>query len=231
MFSCDMQESPIFFYSKYILWILLCSTNYYYSLSLPPYAPPLPSFALMCVFAKVKSKLLKAVFFSRHQRSSPDVEATLNRIKSLNGVLGVIVVNNDGIAIRSTLDNSTTQMYLLHCRHLISLARHTIRDIDPTDDLRFFRVRSKKNELVIAPDQGYTIIALQSCSAKWNYSISLHFGNGHYIKDVIISHDKFWYHCVKKLSQLESTECVLDTYAVLGCSNKQQGSNHIFYIF
>jgi len=101
-------------------------------------------------------------FFTRQPRSSPDVEATLDRIKNHNGVFGVIVVNTEGIAIRSSLDNPTTQLYLWHCQHLIDLARHAIRDIDPTDDLKFFRVRSKKNELVIAPDKGFTVIALQS---------------------------------------------------------------------
>ncbi|XP_065051696.1 dynein light chain roadblock-type 1-like [Rhopilema esculentum] len=105
-------------------------------------------------------------FFTRQPKSAPDVEARLNRIKQHDGVLGVIVVNNEGIAIRTTLDNPTTQLYMLHCRQLIHLARHTVRDIDPTDDLNFFRMRSKKNELVVAPDQGYTIIVIQSCPGQ-----------------------------------------------------------------
>lgn len=88
----------------------------------------------------------------------------MNRIRHHTGVLGVIVVNTEGIGIRSTLDNPTTQLYLQHCGHLIKLARHTIRDIDPTDDIKFLRVRSNKNELVIAPDAGYTLIVLQSCT-------------------------------------------------------------------
>eukprot|EP00112_Aurelia_sp_Birch-Aquarium-sp1_P008839 Seg1985.3 transcript_id=Seg1985.3/GoldUCD/mRNA.D3Y31 product="Dynein light chain roadblock-type 1" protein_id=Seg1985.3/GoldUCD/D3Y31 len=103
-------------------------------------------------------------FKSRQPKSSPDVEATLKRIKQHSGVLGVIVVNNEGFAIRTTLDNPTTQLYLHHSRHLIHLSRHTIRDIDPTDDLKFLRMRSKKNELVIAPEDGYTLIVIQAAT-------------------------------------------------------------------
>ena len=30
-------------------------------------------------------------------------------------------------------------------------ARSTIRDLDPTDDLTFLRIRSEKNEIMVAP--------------------------------------------------------------------------------
>eukprot|EP00794_Sanderia_malayensis_P019376 gene19376-21299_t len=98
----------------------------------------------------------------RAPKTCPDVEACLSRIKTHTGVLGVIVVNKDDIPVKTTLDNQTTQLYTEHCRQLSQLARHTVRDVDPTNDLTFLRIRSKKNEIVIAPDQGYTIITIQA---------------------------------------------------------------------
>eukprot|EP00794_Sanderia_malayensis_P017737 gene17737-19510_t len=95
-------------------------------------------------------------------KTCPDVEACLSRIKTHTGVLGVIVVNKDDIPVKTTLDNQTTQLYTEHCRQLSQLARHTVRDVDPTNDLTFLRIRSKKNEIVIAPDHGYTIITIQA---------------------------------------------------------------------
>ena len=40
-----------------------------------------------------------------------EVEETIKRISSHKGVIGLIVVNQEGIPIRTTLDNSTTVQY------------------------------------------------------------------------------------------------------------------------
>ena len=42
---------------------------------------------------------------------SSEVEETLKRLVAHKGVIGTIVVNNDGIPIKSTLDNHTTTQY------------------------------------------------------------------------------------------------------------------------
>jgi len=90
-----------------------------------------------------------------------EVEERLKRIQAHKGVIGVIVVNNEGIPIRTTLDNSTTVQYsgLLH--HLGMKARSCVRDLDPQNDLTFLRVRSKKHEIMVAPDGEYLLIVIQ----------------------------------------------------------------------
>lgn len=42
---------------------------------------------------------------------SSEVEETLKKLIAHKGVIGTIVVNNDGIPIKSTLDNHTTTQY------------------------------------------------------------------------------------------------------------------------
>lgn len=42
---------------------------------------------------------------------SSEVEETLKKLVAHKGVIGTIVVNNDGIPIKSTLDNHTTTQY------------------------------------------------------------------------------------------------------------------------
>lgn len=42
---------------------------------------------------------------------SQEVEDTLKRIQSHKGVVGTIVVNNEGIPVKSTLDNTSTVQY------------------------------------------------------------------------------------------------------------------------
>lgn len=56
-----------------------------------------------------------------------------------------------GIPIRTTMDNATTVQYAGNLHRLLQLARSTIRDIDPTNELTFLRVRSRKHEIMIAP--------------------------------------------------------------------------------
>jgi len=90
-----------------------------------------------------------------------EVEDTLKRIQAHKGVIGIIVVNCDGIPIRTTLDNSTTVQYASLLHKLAIQARNCVRDTDPQNDLTFLRVRSKKNEIMIAPENDCLVICIQ----------------------------------------------------------------------
>ncbi|XP_063260999.1 dynein light chain roadblock-type 1 [Prinia subflava] len=91
-----------------------------------------------------------------------EVEETLKRIQSQKGVQGIIVVNSEGIPIKSTIDNTTTIQYAGLMHSFIMKARSTVRDIDPQNDLTFLRIRSKKNEIMVAPDKDYFLIVIQN---------------------------------------------------------------------
>ncbi|XP_074529328.1 dynein light chain roadblock-type 1 [Halichoeres trimaculatus] len=91
-----------------------------------------------------------------------EVEETLKRIQGQKGVQGIIIVNSEGIPIKTTLDNPSTVQYAGLIHQLVTKARSTVRDIDPQNDLTFLRVRSKKNEIMIAPDKDYFLIVIQN---------------------------------------------------------------------
>ncbi|KAL6112280.1 dynein light chain roadblock-type 1 [Pungitius pungitius] len=93
-----------------------------------------------------------------------EVEETLKRIQSQNGVQGVIIINSEGIPIKTTLDNASTVQYAGLIHQLVMKARSTVRGIDPQNDLTFLRIRSKKNEIMIAPDKDYFLIVIQNPS-------------------------------------------------------------------
>ncbi|KAJ0068506.1 hypothetical protein NL108_008889 [Boleophthalmus pectinirostris] len=107
----------------------------------------------------VNDKVCKAVLFSQ-----AEVEETLKRIQSQKGVQGIVIANSEGIPIKSTLDNTSTVQYAGLIHQLLLKARSTVRDIDPQNDLTFLRVRSKKNEIMIAPDKDYFLIVIQNPS-------------------------------------------------------------------
>mmetsp|Transcript_48919 Transcript_48919/g.93534 ORF Transcript_48919/g.93534 Transcript_48919/m.93534 type:complete len:104 (-) Transcript_48919:616-927(-) len=100
-----------------------------------------------------------------------DVEETMKRINSHKGVIGIIIVNNDGIPIRTTFsDHALTVQYAALVTHLASKARSVVRKLDevdgvPQNDLHFLRIRSKKHEIMVAPDTNYVLIVVQNPSA------------------------------------------------------------------
>ncbi|CAF0724530.1 unnamed protein product [Adineta steineri] len=95
-----------------------------------------------------------------------EVDDTLKRIHEHKGVQGYIIINNDGIPIRTTLDAAVTQQYAALIRSLTDKARSAIREIDPTNELVFFRMRTRKHEILIAPDKEYTLIVLQATDVQ-----------------------------------------------------------------
>lgn len=96
--------------------------------------------------------------------STTEIEETLKRIQSHKGVVGIVVINNEGIPIKSTLDNATTVQYAGLISQLADKARSVVRELDPTNDMTFFRIRSKKHEIMVAPDKEYMLIVVQNQS-------------------------------------------------------------------
>ncbi|XP_028263372.1 dynein light chain roadblock-type 2-like [Parambassis ranga] len=91
-----------------------------------------------------------------------EVEETLKRIEAHKGVIGTIVLDADGIPIRTTLDNSTTVQYAGLLRELSTMAKNTVRDIDPQNELTFLRIRSKKHEIMVSIDSNCLLIVIQN---------------------------------------------------------------------
>ncbi|GMT14448.1 hypothetical protein PFISCL1PPCAC_5745, partial [Pristionchus fissidentatus] len=94
-----------------------------------------------------------------------DVEETIKRIQTQKGVVGVIVMDNAGRAIRSTLDDEQTAQYSALLQTLCERAKGAIRELDSTNDLTFLRLRTKKNEILIAPDKEHLLAVIENSSS------------------------------------------------------------------
>tara|TARA_B110001452_G_C15051883_1_gene367328 strand:+ start:144 stop:446 length:303 start_codon:yes stop_codon:yes gene_type:complete len=97
-----------------------------------------------------------------------EVEETLKRINSHKGVQGIVIVNSEGIPIRSTLDNAQTNQCAGLLTQLAHKARSVVRDLDPQNDLTFLRIRSKKHEIMVAPHTDFLLIVIQNPNADVN---------------------------------------------------------------
>ncbi|KAJ4459934.1 putative dynein light chain roadblock-type 2 [Paratrimastix pyriformis] len=91
-----------------------------------------------------------------------EVEDTLKRISSHKGVTGLIVLNQAGIPIRTTMEPAVTIQCAALFTRLCSKARSTIKKLDEADDLSFLRLRTKKHEILVAPDREYLLVVFQN---------------------------------------------------------------------
>ena len=66
-------------------------------------------------------------------------------------------------------------MYASLLRKMCLLSEGAVRNIDPLDEMLFFRLRTKKNEIIVAPDHGYLLIVIQSVWWTYNFFSSFHF--------------------------------------------------------
>ncbi|XP_062034530.1 dynein light chain roadblock-type 1-like [Lepus europaeus] len=85
-----------------------------------------------------------------------EVEETLKRLQSQKGVQGIMVVDMGGIPIHSTMDNPTTEQHATLTHNFILKAHSTVRE------MTFLRILSKKNEVMVAPDEDYFLTAIQN---------------------------------------------------------------------
>ena len=75
-------------------------------------------------------------------------------------------ISGQGIVTKTTLDNTTTAKITGMVSSITTSAKSVVRDLDPINDLRFLRMRSNKTEILIAPDEDYILIVLQTPPAE-----------------------------------------------------------------
>eukprot|EP00823_Brevimastigomonas_motovehiculus_P007722 TRINITY_DN686_c0_g1_i1.p1 TRINITY_DN686_c0_g1~~TRINITY_DN686_c0_g1_i1.p1 ORF type:complete len:112 (-),score=30.95 TRINITY_DN686_c0_g1_i1:133-468(-) len=102
-----------------------------------------------------------------------EVKDTLQRIKDHGDVVAVMIVNSDGIPIKDgkgIQDENETKKYATNISQLAMKARSVVRDLDPQNDLTFLRIRTKKNEIMVAPDKDFMLVVIQDPSLAKNTS-------------------------------------------------------------
>ena len=62
-------------------------------------------------------------------------------------------MNNEGVPIKSTLDNATTVQYSGLLNNLVDQAKTMFKELDPTNDLTFLRIRTKVTSSSLLLDQ------------------------------------------------------------------------------
>jgi len=93
--------------------------------------------------------------------SQNEVDDMIKRIQASKGVQGLIIVDSDGIPIRSSMDNETTLHYAALISQLTVHAKRLVHELDPNQELEQLRLRSLKHEIIVAPESKYIMIVVQ----------------------------------------------------------------------
>ncbi|XP_015259231.1 PREDICTED: dynein light chain roadblock-type 2 [Cyprinodon variegatus] len=90
------------------------------------------------------------------------VEETLKRIESNASVAGTIVLNSEGVPIRSSFDSGTSSRYGREVSEITALARSAVRDLDPQNDLQLLCIRFNKREIIIGAENNCLLIVFKN---------------------------------------------------------------------
>ena len=94
-----------------------------------------------------------------------DFEERINRISNHQGVGTLLIVNDQGRIItqrhKAAATPTNPQHIANHITDLALKARSVVRDIDPMNDMTFFRVRARRKEILVAPDKHLFLIVIQ----------------------------------------------------------------------
>ncbi|CAG7682318.1 unnamed protein product [Allacma fusca] len=84
----------------------------------------------------------------------------VRRLQTNKGVVGVIVTNRQGRAIKIAMDKTLGLQYLEGIKALECMTTALIRDINPKDNLRLLRIQSRKQEIVLYKEKEYMLILI-----------------------------------------------------------------------
>lgn len=90
------------------------------------------------------------------------IEETIERIKLHKGVERYIILDNGGAVLRSFPQGAEDAEELGGVfKEVAKRATHVVRDLDPSDNLEFMRVRTANKELMVGVHNEYTVIIQQ----------------------------------------------------------------------
>eukprot|EP00112_Aurelia_sp_Birch-Aquarium-sp1_P009299 Seg2051.7 transcript_id=Seg2051.7/GoldUCD/mRNA.D3Y31 product="Dynein light chain roadblock-type 2" protein_id=Seg2051.7/GoldUCD/D3Y31 len=91
-------------------------------------------------------------------------EEVIQRIQSNPSVQGFLIVDSKGIIKRTSIDLARAIDYKIATKKLVAAARYAVKNLDPRDELKFLRVRTKNTEILLGPENGDTLVVIQSLS-------------------------------------------------------------------
>lgn len=100
------------------------------------------------------------------------IEEVFNRINTHKGVEGIIISDLNGVPIKSTFeDDQTTYFYTTSACMFVKRSNTLVKSL-LKEEITFIRIRTKNNEIMIAPDREqekeFLLLVVQSSNSILN---------------------------------------------------------------
>ncbi|KAH8233527.1 hypothetical protein KR026_009395, partial [Drosophila bipectinata] len=79
----------------------------------------------------------------------------------------IIIMDAQGSPLRSTSSQKRTIMYVSNLKPLLFMARNVVRDLDPSNDITFMRIRSNIGEIHMTLGTDFNMIVIQRFRRKF----------------------------------------------------------------
>eukprot|EP00993_Chasmostoma_nieuportense_P006193 NODE_6811_length_498_cov_32.652291_g6645_i0.p2 GENE.NODE_6811_length_498_cov_32.652291_g6645_i0~~NODE_6811_length_498_cov_32.652291_g6645_i0.p2 ORF type:complete len:129 (+),score=40.38 NODE_6811_length_498_cov_32.652291_g6645_i0:53-439(+) len=92
------------------------------------------------------------------------VEHFIEKLATARGVKGLIITDAEGLPLRDTFNEADSALMQKHASlfsQLIHRTKQAVGNLDEQDELNLVRVRTRKNEYMIALDAQYILIVIQ----------------------------------------------------------------------
>lgn len=118
----------------------------------------LSTFEFLINIQKVKEKMEKA---------PPDeCEKILNRVLEAERVEGYVVLNKTGLKETKQIENSIALQYASNFWDVTEMAQSFVRDLDPSNELLYYRIETKTNEFLVVLYDDEIIVTNQLLKSK-----------------------------------------------------------------
>ena len=81
-------------------------------------------------------------------------------IRNKNVIGAMIITSDEGKTIRTSMDNNSTANYANFAYKLMSTTKELLHESDNSNDVKFFRLTTKKHEIMMSPDGQYILLII-----------------------------------------------------------------------
>lgn len=92
---------------------------------------------------------------------SKQIEEEIKSLASAEDVVGVVVTDQDGVLITSTLGNDISLLYAAQVTRLLETSRSVIKELD-SNDLKRVKLKTKKHEFVVSVGTLCAVIVIRN---------------------------------------------------------------------
>ena len=89
-----------------------------------------------------------------------EFEDRFSELSHNKSVVGAMILTAEGKTIRTTFDNTSSSNYAEFAYKLIKTTRELLQETDSGNDVKFFRLTTKKHEIMMSPDNQYVLLVI-----------------------------------------------------------------------